>query len=54
MNKKSLEKLASSLSVFNEKQQSIFVGGGHASCVFNCFDYLDGSAHDADYDYQIQ
>lgn len=53
MTKKSLEELASSLSVLNEKQQSIFVGG-HVSCVFNCFDYLDGSAHDADYDYQIQ
>ena len=54
MTKKSLEELASLLSVLNEKQRSIFVGGGHASCVFNCFDYLDGSAHDADYDYQIQ
>lgn len=35
------------LSVLNEEELRAYIGGQKQSCVFNCFDYLDGSLHSA-------
>lgn len=52
LTRKSLEEMAKTLSVLDEEEQRYFIGAGKESCVFNCFDYLDGDRHSANYYYQ--
>lgn len=51
LSRQSLDQLAEEMMVLNKEKQQHFVGGGRESCVFNCFDYLDGGLYTADHYY---
>ena len=51
LTKKSLDELAKTLTILDEEEQESIIGGGTQSCVFNCFDYLDGDRYTAEYYY---
>lgn len=40
------------MPVLSESSKSIYVGGYKPSCVFNCFDYLDGDLYDSFHYYE--
>ena len=44
---KSLDELALIMPVLSEDARKYYVGGCKQSCVFNCFDYLDGDRFDS-------
>lgn len=52
LTRKSLDELAKTLPVLSEEEQRCCVGGGTVSCVFNCFDHIDGERFTADHYYQ--
>lgn len=53
LTKKSLGELAVSMPVISEDRQICLIGGGTDSCVFNCFDYLDGNMYTSSYYYGL-
>ncbi|RNC64012.1 hypothetical protein [Proteiniphilum sp. X52] len=53
LTRKSLEELAVLMPIINEIQQFHIMGGGTDSCVFNCFDYLDGNMYTSSYYYNL-
>ena len=52
LTRKTLDELAKEMPVLNESQKRCFIGGGKDSCVFNCFDYLDGNLYDVSHYYE--
>lgn len=48
LKKLSLNTLATELPIIETLELRSFVGGWQNSCVFNCFDYLDGSKYTAE------
>lgn len=38
-----MAELAKQVTILDEEEQRMYIGGGYESCVFNFFDYLDGN-----------
>ncbi len=52
LTRKSLDELAKVMPVLDESTKRIYIGGCKPSCVFNCFDYLDGDLYDSCHYYE--
>lgn len=51
LTKKSLDELAEKMPVISENTLRQLIGGYKPSCVFNCFNYLDGDLYDSTHYY---